>query len=147
MTKGNWPLDLFEMHQKFEFHTRVNELNPQQLAALLVFRVDFLEEELEETKQAVLMGDKDEIVDGLIDLCVVALGTLDLFRVDAQEAWNRVHAANMAKVRGNNSNRPNPLGLPDLTKPEGWTAPTHVDNTGLLGAVDYREVISICEAD
>lgn len=145
MTIKSWPLDLFEMHQKFNFHTRVAELNPKQLAALLVFRLDFVEEEFDEIKEAALAGDTEEIVDGLIDICVVALGTLDLFRVDAQEAWDRVHKANMSKERGNNPTRVNPLNMPDLIKPANWKSPSHKDLTALLESVDYREVVRITE--
>ena len=36
--------------------------------------------------------------------------------VDAYTAWDRVHAANMTKQVGVKPSRPNPLGLPDLTK-------------------------------
>jgi predicted HAD superfamily Cof-like phosphohydrolase len=68
----------------------------------------------------------------MIDLCVVAIGTLDAFNVDPYEAWNRVHKANMEKQPGIKKERPNPLGLPDLIKPDGWVAPTHEDNIGLL---------------
>jgi predicted HAD superfamily Cof-like phosphohydrolase len=68
----------------------------------------------------------------LIDLCVVAIGTLDAFNVDAHTAWDRVLEANMNKEVGIKESRPNPLGLPDLIKPAGWTAPTHADNVGLL---------------
>ena len=39
----------------------------------------------------------------------------------------------MNKQVGIKESRPNPLGLPDLIKPEGWTAPSHKDNVGLLG--------------
>ena len=38
----------------------------------------------------------------------------------------------MAKVIGIKPSRPNPLGVPDLVKPEGWMAPNHVDNHGLF---------------
>jgi predicted HAD superfamily Cof-like phosphohydrolase len=77
----------------------------------------------------------DDTVDALIDLCVVAIGTLDAFDVNSDEAWNRVHKKNMEKEVGIKASRPNPLGLPDLIKPEGWTAPTHADNIGLLSKV------------
>ena len=46
--------------------------------------------------------------------------------------WDAVHAANMAKVVGVKPSRPNPLGVPDLIKPEGWTAPDHTGNHGIL---------------
>ena len=73
--------------------------------------------------------------DGLIDLCVVAIGTLDLFGIDAHKAWQEVHSANMSKEVGVKESRPNPLGLPDLIKPEGWTAPSHEYNHGLLNNI------------
>ena len=52
--------------------------------------------------------------------------------VDAQKAWEEVHGCNMSKERGIKESRPNPLGLPDLIKPEGWKGPNHDDNTGYL---------------
>ena len=80
-----------------------------------------------------LFVQAEDIVDAMIDLCVVAIGTLDAFDVDAYLAWNRVHDANMQKTPGIKASRPNPLGLPDLIKPEGWTSPQHADNIGMLG--------------
>ena len=76
--------------------------------------------------------NKEEIVDALIDLCVVAIGTLDLFEVNPYNAWNEVFDANMNKNPGVKASRPNPLGLPDLIKPEGWVAPSHKNNIGTL---------------
>jgi len=50
--------------------------------------------------------------------------------VDAHKAWDAVYEANMAKSPGIKEGRPNPFGLPDLIKPDGWTAPSHEDNHG-----------------
>jgi predicted HAD superfamily Cof-like phosphohydrolase len=88
-------------------------------------------------KPAIDKGEKDaeEIVDGLIDLCVVAIGTLDAFGIDAYKAWDEVHQANMSKEVGVKKERPNPLGLPDLVKPEGWINPSHGGNHGLLNNI------------
>jgi len=52
--------------------------------------------------------------------------------VDPYKAWDAVHKANMAKVVGVKPSRPNPLGLPDLIKPEDWSAPDHTGNHGIL---------------
>lgn len=98
----------------------------------LGFRIRFLEEELRETQTAHEQRDGNGMVDGVIDLVVVALGTLVALGVDIDRAWSMVQAANMAKVPGVNPTRPNPTGLPDLLKPEGWVAPDHSDNLGLL---------------
>ena len=47
-----------------------------------------------------------------------------------QKAWEEVHTANMMKERGIKESRPNPLGLPDLIKPQDWVGPNHDENTG-----------------
>lgn len=125
----DWVQDIKAMHDKFGVNPVVRNMDKEKLYAFLEFRVKFLQEELDEIKKA---QAPDDVVDGLIDLCVVAIGTLNAFDIDSYEAWNRVHSANMAKQVGIKASRPNPLGLPDLIKPEGWTSPTHDDNTGLL---------------
>lgn len=130
----NWVNDIKDMHHKYGVHEWVKN-NPEKLEQLLHFRVAFLKEEFDETFKAVGEKDAEEIVDGLIDLCVVAIGTLDLMGVDAHEAWHVVNKANMAKEVGVKESRPNPLGLPDLVKPEGWVAPSHAGNHGLLNNI------------
>ena len=106
--------------------------NPHLLQDWLAFRANFIHEESAELDAAITNNDSEEIVDALIDLCVVAIGTLDALNVDVERAWDEVFRANMAKEVGQKDTRPNSLGLPDLIKPEGWTAPTHNDNIGLL---------------
>jgi predicted HAD superfamily Cof-like phosphohydrolase len=128
----NWVKDINEMHHKYGVREVVNKFDANKLAEYLQFRVNFLQEELDELKHS---DNADDVVDALIDLCVVAIGTLDAFDVNAYTAWDRVHTANMNKQVGIKESRPNPLGLPDLIKPEGWTAPTHADNGGLLDKV------------
>lgn len=141
---SEWVKDIAAMHTKFGVNNVLRELDSDKLEAFLKFRIDFLQEELDEMRDALvsfqagkITGEKaaDDTVDALIDLCVVAIGTLNGFDVNAHEAWDRVHAANMAKQVGIKESRPNPLGLPDLIKPAGWTAPTHADNVGLLAKV------------
>lgn len=137
----NWVQDIADMHQKYGVNPVVRNFDKDKLAAFLKFRIDFLQEELDEMRNAVAnrqasaldtTNASDDVVDALIDLCVVAIGTLDAFDVNAYEAWDRVHKANMNKEVGVKASRPNPLGLPDLVKPEGWVAPTHKDNLGLM---------------
>lgn len=148
---GDWVDDIRLMHTKFGVREVVAKLGREKLLKFLEFRLNFLQEELDEAKSAfakltdlqtseihpdartlAVHDAGDDVVDAMIDLCVVAIGTLDAFEVDSYEAWNRVLTANMAKTPGIKPERPNPLGLPDLIKPEGWKAPTHMDNIGLL---------------
>jgi predicted HAD superfamily Cof-like phosphohydrolase len=125
----NWPLDIEDMHHKYNVHSAVSKMDVEKLKALLKFRISFLEEELNELKDA---NSAEDVVDALIDLCVVAIGTLDIFNVDPYTAWDKVHKANMNKEVGIKESRPNPLGLPDLIKPAGWEPPNHFPNYGLL---------------
>lgn len=134
----DWVADVTEMHDKFGFHEIVENMDTEKLRRLLDFRMSFMEEEHRELTDAHAAGDAEGIIDALIDTCVVAIGTLDLFGVNVNEAWNRVHAANMSKERGVKPNRPNPLGLPDLMKPPGWVAPTH-DAPAALSTASARE--------
>ena len=129
----NWVWDIEDMHRKYGVNQKVREFDAEKLKKFLEFRVKFLEEELNELKDNI--DNPEEVVDALIDLCVVAIGTLDAFEVNSHVAWNAVHAANMAKEVGVKASRPNPLGLPDLIKPEGWTAPSHEHNHGLLSKI------------
>lgn len=125
----NWVQDISEMHGKFKVRDVVKEMDKETLAKFLEFRINFLQEELDELKNA---NNADDVVDALIDLCVVAIGTLDAFGADTYSAWNDVYQKNMEKEVGVKNTRPNPLGLPDLIKPEGWTPPSHVGREGLL---------------
>lgn len=133
----NWVHDISEMHRHYGFHEKVAELDDQKLRDLLEFRINFLQEEMTELTDA---ETAEDVVDALIDLCVVAIGTLDLFRVDGYKAWNEVHKANMAKAVGIKASRPNPLGLPDLIKPEGWVTPSHEGNHGDLPTAFEDEI-------
>jgi hypothetical protein len=139
----NWIADIASMHNKYGVKEAVSNFDKEKLQKFLEFRVKFLQEELDELKTA---KNADDVVDALIDLCVVAIGTLDAFNVNSMNAWNRVHEANMNKEVGVKESRPNPLGLPDLIKPEGWEAPVHFDNVGLLDLIfNAEEPISTAE--
>lgn len=131
---SDWADDIATMHHKFGVHKwfEENKHDKDLMAKYLAFRLSMCKEELDETLTAVDNKDPEEIVDGLIDLCVFAIGTLDVFGVDANQAWNKVYRANMTKEPGVKPGRPNPFGLPDLLKPEGWKAPSHEDNHGNL---------------
>lgn len=129
----DWFQDIHEMHKHYGVHEALAKLDEESLRKFLVFRYNFLKEEMKELGEAIEENhDPEEIVDALIDLCVVAIGTLDAYNIDGQKAWDEVLRANMSKRVGVKESRPNPLGLPDLIKPEGWTGPNHEGNHGDL---------------
>ena len=128
----NWNQDIADMHQHYGVKEAVSKLDAEKLKAYLIFRFNFLQEELNEGKNAIVDRNSEEVVDSLIDLCVVAIGTLDAYGIDAQKAWDEVLKANMNKRVGIKASRPNPFGLPDLIKPDGWQAPSHAGNHGII---------------
>ena len=133
----NWVKDIQDMQYKYGVHKWIhdNREQPDNLRKYLEFRIDFLREELDETEAALVSMDSEEIVDGLIDLCVVAIGTLDAFGVDPYKAWDEILRANLSKEVGVKPERPNPMGLPDLIKPKDWEGPDHSDNHGKLNNI------------
>ena len=130
---ADWVNDINRMQTKYGVREWIKHATPFELKKYLEFRLNFIKEEYDETCKALSEEDSEEIVDGLIDLCVVAIGTLDALGVNVHKAWNEVYEANMNKEVGVKESRPNPLGLPDLIKPEGWTAPSHEKNHGIIG--------------
>ena len=126
--------DIYMMHNKFgvkEWFEK-NKDDKDLMRKYLMFRMLMIGEEYQETLTALNNSDAEEVVDGLIDMIVFAIGTLDVFNVDANEAWNRIYEANMAKEPGVKPGRPNRFGLPDLLKPLGWKPPSHEGNHGDL---------------
>ena len=137
---NNWVADLELMHAKYKatdwVDEKINKEDYNTLDKFLAHRIDFLEEEVTETINAYGNGDYKELVDGLIDTIVVALGTLDLFKVNSPKVWNEIYHSNMKKEVGIKKSRPNPLGVPDLIKPEGWEPPKiETKDCGILPAV------------
>jgi hypothetical protein len=109
---GDFFGDIVRFQDHFGFSRRPPTL------AFLVNQLDFLREELDETVDAVYDLDAEKVVDGIVDLIVVACGTLRFFtgRHSGREAWNRVMDANFKKEVGHNASRPNSGGV-DLVKP------------------------------
>jgi NTP pyrophosphatase (non-canonical NTP hydrolase) len=83
-----------------------------------------LNEELAEFRDACDQGDVLEAADALVDLVYFALGRLVEMGVPAMVVFNEVQQANMSKLRGELSKRPNSKGY-DAIKPAGWKAPDH----------------------
>ena len=131
----NWFKDMQDMHKKYGVNKWMqaelqSDVDWRKINKFMEFRIKMMQEELDETKKAYQDKNEEEMVDGIIDLCVFAIGTLEVFGVDANKAWDEVYRANMSKEVGIKEGRPNPLGLPDLVKPEGWKGPNHEGNHG-----------------
>lgn len=136
--------DIIDFHEKYQLaYNGKPRVLPFDLAN---FRLDFNQEELNEWKefagkglmalgevpvdQADVTHTLEMMLDAHVDQMYVLLGTVYLQGLAPvfEEAWARVHAANMAKVRalrdGSDSKRGSAY---DVVKPEGWIAPDHSD--------------------
>ena len=102
-------------------------------------RIAFLDEELGELKAAHHMAgvfsdrddnplnEKADMLDALVDIVVVAMGTAYQCGWDFETAWKRVHDANMLKTAVSNESVGSRTMDFDLKKPEGWCAPVLQD--------------------
>lgn len=147
--------DVAEFHRKFnlEYDGKPRFL-PDGIAA---FRQKFLVEELTEYEthihdsDAIDLANAEEVtptlegaLDALVDLVYVAIGTAHLHGFDFREAWRRVHAANMAKVRASSDGGDSKRGSSfDVVKPPGWVAPSHAD---LVSDNIYSELSAVPSA-
>jgi predicted HAD superfamily Cof-like phosphohydrolase len=123
-------MNLFEMIK--EFHTKFGleySGKPRTLPRdLRNFRMDFMEEELSE--YAIAASNNQDLhseLDALVDLVYVAIGTAYLQGFDFNEAFKRVHEANMKKIRVQRIADSKRKSQYDVVKPEGWTAPDLTD--------------------
>ena len=82
-------------------------------------RVECLQEELDEFKNACAEQNFEEQADALIDLVYFAKGTAVMMGLPWEDLWNDVQRANMSKVRGVGKRG----HAVDMVKPEGWKKP------------------------
>ena len=115
---------------------------------IIQYRLKFLFEELQELAHAcgyhIMSGqiiknyfkgeeseqqDLGEALDALVDLEYVLAGTILFFGMDRifNEAFDRVHTANMQKEKVNHVNESKRDHILDIKKPAGWKAPTFED--------------------
>ena len=107
----NWFKDMQDMHKKYGVKKwmqaeQQSDVPIRKLKEYMEFRIGMMQEELDETKEAFELKDAPGMVDGIIDLCVFAIGTLEVFGVDANKAWDEVYKANMSKEAGIKEGRP-----------------------------------------
>jgi len=127
----------------YHFNTEIIGLPiPSQPSRLNDGRKDWamsaLNEEVSEFFQAETLEDE---VDALLDLAYFALGRIIEMGVVPGATFEEVHAANMAKKRGELSKRPNAQGF-DALKPEGWQPPNLLPYL----ALDRRQTRAAYEA-
>lgn len=121
MTRSPQVYDLMLFHQKFDMPEEAHPafLTPQ----LMKFRLDFLEEEVRETRDAYNERDLAKVADGLVDTVYVAIGTAELMGLPFDALWREVQRANMQKTRAIHESESKRSSVFDVIKPEGWQPP------------------------
>lgn len=113
--------DIIDFHEKFGLNKPDQPTNLWETT--WEFRRKFMQEELEEYEEAYSNGDPEKMLDALVDLVYVVLGTACMHGFDFNEAWRRVHDANMQKVRASTADQSKRGSTLDVVKPLGWVAP------------------------
>jgi predicted HAD superfamily Cof-like phosphohydrolase len=96
----------------------VGELNQDQYKLYL----DLMDEEWKELKAALLMGDRVEQLDALLDFIVVTTGAIHSAGFDGEGGWKEVMSTNFAKIdKETGKVRKREDGK--VLKPVGWVPP------------------------
>lgn len=113
--------DVKEFHDRFNLPRRKpgEPFNRE----IILFRLGFLLEELQELSEALNNDDYAKATDALVDLIYVALGTALIFSLPFEDAWDEVHRANMRKVGLVSSRQSKRGSILDIGKPKDWVAP------------------------
>jgi predicted HAD superfamily Cof-like phosphohydrolase len=124
----NFVEDIRDFHRKFGLEYKGK---PRMLDLDLArFRIDFMQEELDEYVLATGAQDVVKQLDALVDLLYVVFGTAHMHGFNIEEAWRRVHEANMTKVKvlSKDDARSTRGGSKyDVVKPTTWVAPNLED--------------------
>lgn len=122
----------------FDFNELIIGTGDVELNALTVKQFEwtdgFVQEELDEFREAFSKQDLVGMVDAIGDLIYGAMGTfkkMGLTREQVRQAFAAIHAANMTKKRGNRGRGSDE----DAVKPEGFVPPEEVIATILLAKV------------
>ena len=114
--------DIEEFHDKFN-HTYQDYTRPLTRNEK-AFRITCLREEIREYEES---ENLEEELDALVDLVYFALGTAYRHGFDFKEAWKRVHAANMRKIRAGTASESKRGSNLDIIKPKNWKKPDLTD--------------------
>lgn len=118
-----------EFHRKFGLPTGVGKCPLMHDREAQEFRLGFLQEELDELREALAQGNRTKAFDALLDLAYVTYGTALFMGIDPamwDTGFEAVHGANMAKVRATSKAESKRDSTLDVVKPEGWQGPEEI---------------------
>src|ERR1700679_1208583 len=113
--------DVKEFHEKFKLPKRADGESFNR--EVILFRLGFLLEELQELSESLNNDDFAGATDALVDLVYVALGTSWIFDLPFGEGWSESHRGNMRKIAVASSRQSKRGSILDIGKPCGWKSP------------------------
>lgn len=115
--------DVKAFHEKFglDYNGPARHLAEAELQ----FRLNFIEEELTETHNALRRQDLHEVADGIVDTIWVLCGLAARMGIPLDACWQEVVRANMAKERAADASQSKRGSALDIIKPPGWKGPDH----------------------
>ncbi len=122
--------DVCDFHLKFDVPMRREPtfIKNEHIA----FRIKFLQEELDEFREAIANRDMLKAADALVDLQYVLKGTVLMMGLHYvwPALWMEVQEANMRKVRAASAADSKRGSAIDVVKPPGWVGPDHSQYLG-----------------
>jgi len=89
----------------------------------LLFRLQFIYEELGELLLAIRERDVVEIADALVDISYVTLGTAHVCNLPWSDLFDEIHKSNLMKERVLSKDQSKRRGEFDVVKPVFWRKP------------------------
>lgn len=118
-----------ELADVLAFHQKFGVPMPQEPSFLgseaFGFRLNFMQEELNEFYDDHTAGDMLKAADALVDLVYVTIGTALMMGLPWPRLWEEVQRANMAKERATSAGQSKRCTALDVIKPLGWIPPDH----------------------
>ena len=111
-------------HERFGLPHQGDKREPHLISKELSdFRLQFLQEELDELREGYEKEDLVKIADALIDLVYVALGTAHFHHLPWEELFDEVQRSNLEKIRADNKSQSRRNSVFDVVKPKEWQPP------------------------
>ena len=92
-----WIEMLWEFHDKFEHYKSIDSIPRIPPEGIAELRWKLIQEEAEETVQAIKTSNMIEIADGLADLLYVTIGCAIAYGIPIADVFREVHLSNMTK--------------------------------------------------
>lgn len=108
-----------QFHERYGFKP-MSQMKPEEKEEILRLKLIHIVEETREIVDAIDRNSPVDILDGIVDLVYVALGLAWFYGFNFSLAFNRVHEANMRKMKAMRPEDSKRGSAFDVIKPPNW---------------------------